>query len=133
MSLKDLVLAFVNSAQMMLQSSSTLNDEEMEKTLEEFGRDEIIEDEVYIQQRDQLFEEYGYEKIEDVVNDNLIAFISQDENGAVFYFLKDEPNMLKFKSMLKFKRDSEVVIDMYDLDVLDYILANIMSVKKEVV
>lgn len=127
MSLKDLVLAFVNSAQMMLQSSDTLNDEEMEKTLEEFGRDEIIEDEVYIQQRDQLFEEYGYEKIEDVVNENLIAFISQDENGAVFYFLKDEPNMLKFK------RDSELVIDMYDLDVLDYILANIMSVKKEVV
>lgn len=127
MSLKDLCLQFINEVQMRLKSSGVIDDEEISQTLEEIGRDEIIEDEVYIQQRDQIFEEYGYEKIENVFKENITVFISQDENGAVFYFLKDEPNMLKFK------RDSELVVDMYDLDVLDYILANIISVKKEVV
>lgn len=131
MSLKDLVLAFINSAQMMLQSTELLDEKDMDKTLEELGVDALIEDEVYIQQRDQLFEEYGYDKLPEAVGlSNDTFFISLDNNSdkcLTFTFLKDEPNMLKLDEK------SDVVIDMYDLDVLDYILANITLEKKEVV
>lgn len=131
MSFKKLVSAFIHSAQMMLQSSELIDEKNIDKTLEEIGRDELIEDEVYIQQRDQLFEEYGYDKLPEafgIKNDTF--FITLDNNSdkcLTFTFLKDEPNMLKLDEK------SNVVIDMYDLDVLDYILANIALEKKEVV